>query len=259
MSLISQTYRQSSNVLIYLHSVSSTSIIAGYDVDSWEPQEIKRRNNARHCLSNGKVSSRTAGLAKQNKYSPLQTSDYFSPVKDTVIDPMHNLFLGIVKTVLHTWKGNKLLTNGQCRTIQGIVNSVRAPRDIGSILVKVASGFSSLTADEWRLWTLLYPSIALEEVLLQEHQFCWDLFVRACAAFCNRVITGSLCDYGRECIASFCTMFQDLYGKAACVSNMHFSCHLDQYLRDHGPANSFWLFLFERMNGLLSDTYTKQT
>ena len=57
-------------------------------------------------------------LAKQTgvKYSPLQTLDYFILVKDTVIDPMHNIFLGIAKTVLHTWKENKLLTDGQCRT-----------------------------------------------------------------------------------------------------------------------------------------------
>ena len=39
---------------------------------------------------------------------------------------------------------------------------------------------------------------------------------------------------------------------------MHFSCHLDQYLRDHGPAYGFWLFPFERMNGLLGDTYTNK-
>ena len=192
------------------------------------------------------------------KYSPLQTLDYFSPVKDTVIDPMHNLFLGVAKTTLQTWKENKLLTDGQCRTIQATVNSVRAPRDIGRIPAKVASGFSSLTADEWRLWTLLYSSITLEEVLPQEHQFCWDQFVRACTVFCSKVITGRLCDYGRECMVSFCTMFQDLYGKAACVPNMHFSCHLDEYLRDHGPAYGFWLFPFERMNGLLGDTYTNK-
>ena len=260
MSPISQTYEQSSNVLINLHSVSSTSIIAGYDVNSWVPREDRDVIAQGTAYQMAKSAAEQQELAKQTgvKYSPLQTLDYFSPVKDTVIDPMHNLFLGIAKTVLHTWKENKLLTDGQCRTIQGIVNSVRAPRDIGRIPVKVASGFSSLTADEWRLWTLLYSSIALEEVLPQEHRFCWDLFVHACAAFCSKAITGSLCDYGRECMVSFCTMFQDLYGKAACVPNMHFSCHLDQYLRDHGPAYGFWLFPFERMNGLLGHTYTNK-
>ena len=58
-------------------------------------------------------------------------------------------------------------------------------------------------------------------------------------------------DSGRECMVSFCTMFQDLYGKAACVPDMHFSCYLDQYLHDHGPAYGFLLFPFERINDLL--------
>ena len=52
-------------------------------------------------------------------------------------------------------------------------------------------------------------------------------------------------------MVSFCMMFQDLYGKAACVPDMHFSCYLDQYLHDHGPAYGFLLFPFERINDLL--------
>jgi len=95
-------------------------------------------------------------------------------------------------------------------------------------------------------------------VLPQEHLFCWEQFDRACTVFCSKSITGRLCDFGRECMVSFCMMFQDLYGKAACVTNMHFSYHLDEYLCDHGPAYGFWLFLFERMNDLLGDTYTNK-
>ena len=151
-----------------------------------------RCNRTRHSISNGKNGSWAAGLTKRTrvKYSPIQTLDYLSPVKDTVIDPMHNLFLGVAKTTLQTWKEKKLLTDGQCRTIQATVNSVSALRDIGRIPAKVAYSFSSLTADEWWLWTLLYSYIALEEVLPQEHYFCWDQFVRACTVFCSKVITG---------------------------------------------------------------------
>ena len=33
-------------------------------------------------------------------------------------------------------------------------------------------------------------------------------------------------------------------------------CHLKQCLFDFGPASSFWLFAFERMNGVLGSFHT---
>lgn len=37
---------------------------------------------------------------------------------------------------------------------------------------------------------------------------------------------------------------------------MHFHCHLADCVRDYGPMASFWLFSFERFNGLLGDQPT---
>lgn len=231
---------------------------AGYDVDSWEPRRYQDvvRQGVQHLMARSKAEKKQITKQTGVKYSPLQTLDYFSTVSDTIIDPMHTLFLGVAKTVVQTWKENKLLLDSHCSNIQSTVNSIVVPRDIGRIPSKLDSGFSSMTADEWRLWTMLYSSISLLEVLPQEHRHCWNHFVQACTALCSKVITGRLCDYGREQMVSFCHRFQELYGNAACVPNMHFSYHLDEYLRDHGPAHGFWLFPFERMNGLLGDTFT---
>ena len=33
--------------------------------------------------------------------------------------------------------------------------------------------------------------------------------------------------------------------------NMHLHCHLKQSLLDNGPIHNFWLFSFERHNGIL--------
>ena len=155
---------------------------------------------------------------------------------------MHNLFLGIAKTALRAWKDRKLLMDDTCKAIQSKVNSIIVLRDVGRIPSKLASGFSSMTADKWRLWTCVYSAITLRDALPPEHRLCWDLFVRYYTAFCSKVITPSLCDYGQECMMSFCTKFQELYGNAACVPNMYFACHLSHYLLDHGPAYGFWLF-----------------
>lgn len=244
-------------------SISQTStgcLLAGYDIDNWEPRNDRDviSTGIRYQMARSKAEKKQIVKQTGVKYSPLQTLDYFSPVQDVIIDPMHNLFLGVAKSTLHTWRDSNLLSDRNCQYLQSKVNSVIVPRDVGRIPSKLASSFASMTADEWRLWTTLYSPISLIAVLPQEHRNCWDLFVRACTVFCSKAISGPLCDYGKECMVSFCHQFQQLYGNAACVPNMHFSCHLDEYLREHGPAYGFWLFPFERMNGLLGDTHTNK-
>uniref|UniRef100_A0A1X7VJE2 Uncharacterized protein n=1 Tax=Amphimedon queenslandica TaxID=400682 RepID=A0A1X7VJE2_AMPQE len=58
------------------------------------------------------------------KYSALIELLYFHPVKHTPIDPMHNLFFGTAK---------------HCR-----------------LPLKIESGFSGFSADQWRNWTMSY-------------------------------------------------------------------------------------------------------
>ena len=40
------------------------------------------------------------------------------------------------------------------------------------------------------------------------------------------------------------------------ISNMHMHCHLADCIRDYGPLHAFWVFSFERFNGLLGDQPT---
>ena len=44
---------------------------------------------------------------------------------------------------------------------------------------------------------------------------------------------------------------KNLYGERYITPNMHMQCHLCDCVRDYGPLHSFWLFSFERYNGLL--------
>ena len=42
-----------------------------------------------------------------------------------------------------------------------------------------------------------------------------------------------------------------LHGKDIITPNMHMSCHIKECILDYGPINNFWLFSFERFNGVL--------
>ena len=45
--------------------------------------------------------------------------------------------------------------------------------------------------------------------------------------------------------------FEKRYGKERVTPNMHLHLHLKQCILDYGPVYSFWLFSFERFNGIL--------
>ena len=61
-----------------------------------------------------------------------------------VIDPMHNVLLG---TAHHVWRTLGLL---DLKKIQQRVDSYVTPSDVGRIPMKIQSGFSQFTADQWR-------------------------------------------------------------------------------------------------------------
>jgi hypothetical protein len=46
------------------------------------------------------------------RYSVLIELPYFDPIKYTVIDPMHNLFLGTAKYCLNLWLKQEILKKG---------------------------------------------------------------------------------------------------------------------------------------------------
>ena len=73
-----------------------------------------------------------------------------------VVDPLHNLFLGIAKHTINTWKKLSILKDGDFYVIQERVDSLIPPAGIGRIPRKIGSAFSSFTTDEWKHWKLLY-------------------------------------------------------------------------------------------------------
>ena len=187
------------------------------------------------------------------RYSVLncRTLPYFDPIQDTVIDPMHTLFLGIAKRMMHIWIESNIIPTSILENIQENVNAIHVPKGITRIPGKITSGFSSLTADQWRIWTLLYSSYCLHSVLPSRHLKMLESFMKACTLMCSKVITKALCKLATEFILHFCSEFELLFGKAACFPNMHFACHIPSCLLRFGPAQGFWLFSFERYNGLL--------
>ncbi len=55
---------------------------------------------------------------------------------------------------------------------------------------------------------------------------------------------------------NICKAFEQLYGKTYCNNNLHLHGHLAECVRDYGPVYAFWLFAFERLNGVMGSFHT---
>ena len=93
---------------------------------------------------------------------------------------MHNLFLGITKHAIKTWRDLNIITYSDLEVLQDKVDSMNPPPRLGRIPRKIGSNFSSITADEWKYWILVYSSYCLYGILPPDHYSCWCLYVNAC-------------------------------------------------------------------------------
>ena len=123
--------------------------------------------------------------------------------------------------------------------------------DIGKIPQKIASSFDGFTADEYKNWTILFSMYALKGIVPSPHIECFRKFVLACQYLCRRVISKRDVIVAHNLLHQFCLAFECLYGENRVTPNIHLHLHLKDCIFDFGPIYSFWLFSFERYNGLL--------
>ena len=159
------------------------------------------------------------------RYSELVRLPYFDLVRYHVVDPMHNLLLGTAKYMMSVWKDESLISKSDYKTMQDTVDRIRVPLNIGCIPHKVESQVSSLTADQWKNWVLIYSIPALLSILSQEHLECWSLFVEACSFILKPIINIDDIMEGDCKLTQFCKCYEQLYGKSKCTPNMHLHLH----------------------------------
>ena len=103
------------------------------------------------------------------RYSELLRLPYFDCIRFTVVDPMHNLFLGTAKHVMETWMDESILTSADLQKVQEKVDAVPVPTNIGRIPGKIAKSFSGFTADQWKTWVTVFSPYALYGILPDVH------------------------------------------------------------------------------------------
>jgi hypothetical protein len=225
---------------------------SGFDRTQWSERTLtEHRENVRRIRQCPTKTGREKLQTEYGcRYSALLELPYFDPIRMAIIDPMHNLYIGSAKHFLKVWIERGLISDGDMRLIQDRVDSIQVPHYVGRIPLKIASSFSGFTADQLKNWTNLFSLIALRDILPSDHFQCWGHFVLASRLLCQMRISDVDIKLADALLLQFCRRAERLYGKEVTTPNMHLHCHLKQSLYDYGPIHNFWLFSYERYNGI---------
>ena len=226
---------------------------ADFSRERWE-----LRTNARHRSDVIKVlksTSKTEQAKEESRlgcrYSVLLELPSFRPIEMLLIDPMHNLFLGTAKHFARDiWIGRNILDANALARIDARLKNTVAPPGLGRLPSSIKPG-TFLTADQWKNWTLYFSVYCLSDLLPQSQLDCWRKFVLACRRLVKYTVSNDDICVADGLLLKFCQKSVELYGESAITPNMHMHCHLAACLREFGPIHSFWLFPFERYNGIL--------
>ena len=233
---------------------------SGYDRDSWAYRNVHlHRQQCRDVLkATTKSAMRKAESAVGLRYTCLLDLIYFDPVHFTIVDVMHNLFLGTGKHIFKLWLSLELLSKLDLANIESRIGNFSVPGSVGRLPSNISSNHGGFTANQWQSWIVLYSPVVLKGILDKQHYNCWLLFVRACSLLCGRIITYTEIDTADLLLLNFCKKVEQLYGRENCTPNLHLHLHLKQCLLDYGPSHAFWLYSFERYNGLLGSYHTNK-
>ena len=149
------------------------------------------------------------------------------------------------------WLPNKILKQNDLKSIQELIDSMKVPSNMGRIPNKIASNFGSFTSEQWKLWTVVYSEFALKKYLPSEDYKLWLLFVKASRILTIPIITYRSLALAHTSLMQFCKKFETTYGQSEVTPNMHLHSHLINCVVHYGPVHNFWLFSFERFNGVL--------
>ena len=231
---------------------------SGYNRELWSERRLSehRQQASNYLKAKTKADQKSIEDDFGLRYTVLLELPYFNPIRFSVVDPMHNIFLGSAKHTMQVWVDKGILTKKHFHEIEKIVSKFKTPQDVGRLPLKISSGFSGFTADQWRSWVTIFSPVALRGILPANHLRCWLLYVRACSLLCTRIITRDAIEQADQYLVLFCQQFVSLYGAGACTPNMHLHLHLKDCLLDYGPVHGFWCFGFERFNGIMGRYHT---
>ena len=160
-------------------------------VQGWPPHHNSSHHVHAEMVRKDSTQSKHEALATKYGvyYSCLLQLEYFDVVRFTVIDLVHNLFLGTVKHVFKLWVKNNVLTKKDIKALEKHIHLLDVETEVGRLPHRIASNYGGYTAPQWKNWTLIYFIFCLKDLLPESHLRCWQTFVLACQYLCMPILS----------------------------------------------------------------------
>lgn len=175
-------------------------------------------------------------------------------VTQFVLDPMHLIYLGIMKRLLVKYILEGKRKHKICRTSLAVVNhkikTLKHPYDFTRRL-RPLSDAKRWKAVEFRMFTLYFGIVVLKNNISEmQYQHFLLLHVAATIMSCEKLINTCM-HIAEKCITKFVKRCPAVYGKNFVVYNVHSLLHLCDDVRKYGTINKFSCFEYENMLGKL--------
>ncbi|RPD62755.1 hypothetical protein L227DRAFT_562043 [Lentinus tigrinus ALCF2SS1-6] len=205
--------------------------------------------------------------ARATRWSELAQLPYFNMCDMIVIDPMHNLFLGLVKTHFYIiWVQLKILRKTkELSTFHDMLKMFTVPSKLGRLphLVGEPAG-GSLTSDQWMLLAIIIAPMLLPQLWAECEPDPNAKAIKgsnaSLSSFSGIIIQAAVKAGGKEKPETGSN--EKAKGWTASAAPTFFTTSLAYYTMDgdfvlnFGPLREFWTFVFERLNKILKSFKT---
>ena len=126
---------------------------SGFDTSEWIPRDSKQHIKDAKKTSNAVNKTEKSNLESSlsSRYSVLFELPYFDSIRMYVIDPMHNLLLGLSKCTFKTWIRQGHVTKESIKDIDKWQIHLQIPEGTGRIAHKMPKAYKNVKADEWKV------------------------------------------------------------------------------------------------------------
>ena len=227
----------------------------------------KKRNDkeVREAMGRYKnATSKHAGdlIAKVSgvRYSELSRLSYFNTVDNFLVDPMHNLFLGLVEDMgnaIIVRDGQFIDANGR-EAFEARMDSMRLPYDVGRLprtMLQKMSG-RGITAQQWKNFIITFARVCLWNNVSDDAYKMVCRLAEACEIVLRDPLKQSDVIRLEKLLKDHHKLYAKIFGEYSVSVNYHMVLHLPEQILNWGPPTAWWCFPYERRIGELSDTLT---
>lgn len=196
-------------------------------------RSIKRVYPEMNCNKRSKESFESREQPQHHKDhvdSVLLKLPDFDIINSVVIDSMHLLYLGVMKTLLEKWVIKKSIVGLKRRHVRHLRDlMISMSRDIPCEFQRKTFDINAIArwkATQFRFFLLYCSSTVLYNILPNHYYRHFLLLFVACRILNKQNVTLSYCDYAKNLLRKFFYLLPSLYGEQSQVLSMHYLIHV---------------------------------